>query len=97
MTEKISEKSFDFSKFAKEVINHIETYVVPQYGDLPDAHIDSMTTEQLKGKLSSYVQRIDKVQIHRGIEGAKQDCLKIAHFAQYVYSKLEDQEQNGKK
>lgn len=95
MTDKISEKSFDFSKFSKEVIKHIENYVVPQYGDLPDAHIDGMSMEEIKGKLSSYVQRIGKVQINRGIEGAKQDCYKIAHFAQYICTKLEEQEKNG--
>jgi len=93
----ISKKSAAFVKFSKEVVQHIEDYVVPQYDDLPDAHVDGMSMEEMKGKLSSYVQRIGKVQIHRGIEGAKQDCLKIAHFAQYVHTKLEEQEKNGEK
>lgn len=85
---KISEKSFDFTKFAKKVTHHIEHYVIPQYGDLPDAHIDGMSVEELKGKLSSYVARIGKVQIHRGKTGALEDCYKIAHFAQYLHDKI---------
>ena len=84
----LSKKSSDFVEFSDKVVSHIEEYVVPQYGDQPDEHIQNMSIEEIKGKISSYVARIGKIQKTRGYEDAFRDCLKIAHFAQYVYSKL---------
>jgi len=74
--------------FSKNVCSHIRDYVIPQYGDFPDEHIDGMSLEEIKGKISSYVQRMGKVHIHRGYKGAVQDMFKIAHFACYAAFRL---------
>ena len=89
---KPSIKWHDWQKFATKVGDHIEDYVVTQYGDQPDDHINGMSIEEVKGKMSSYVARIGKVQLTRGFETAKQDCFKLAHFAQYLHDKLVDEE-----
>lgn len=76
--------------FALEVTNHINNYVVPQYGDFPDEHIEGMSLEEIKGKLSSYVQRIGKAHVNGGMERAITDMHKIAHFACYAANKLNE-------
>lgn len=85
---KMQTKLEQWEIFSKKVSEHIETYVVPQYGDYPDEHIGSMTLEQIKGKLSSYVARMGKVQVNGGFERAIRDMLKMAHFACYAIEKM---------
>ena len=72
--------------FAGSVEDHVEGYVIPQYGDFPDKTIAKFTPEKIQGKLEAYVDRIGKSS--RGPEDAKRDCLKIAHFANYLYALL---------
>jgi hypothetical protein len=85
-----SKKEHDFKIFSDRVCDHIFLYVIQQYGDQPDPHIQGMSIEEIKGKLSSYVARIGRVQSTRGIDGALRDCYKIAHFAQYLHDKIEE-------
>jgi len=73
-------------RFSKYVESHIVDYVVPQYGDLPDAMVEKFTPEKIQGKLEHYVARIGKSS--RGAADGNVDCLKIAHFACYLFSKL---------
>jgi len=74
--------------FSSLVEKHIEQYVVEQYGDHPDIHIESMSIEEVKGKMSSYVQRIGRVLKTRGKKEAARDILKIAHFCCYELDKM---------
>jgi len=80
-------KVSQFSDFSLRVLKHINEYVVPQYGNFPDKTIAKFTPEKIQGKLEAYVDRIGKSS--RGPEDAKRDCLKIAHFACYLYAILE--------
>jgi len=73
-------------RFSKYVESHIVDYVVPQYGDLPDAMVEKFTPEKIQGKLEHYVARIGKT--IRGYDSSIRVCLKIAHFACYLFSKL---------
>ena len=79
-------KTEQFAEFSKEVLNHIENYVVPQYGDFPDKTIAKFTPDKIQGKLEAYVDRIGKSA--RGPEDGLRDCLKIAHFACFLYALL---------
>jgi len=81
-----SGKKDQFIDFAQLVIKHIDKYVIPQYGDFPDKTIEKFTPEKIQGKLEAYVDRIGKSS--RGPEDALRDCLKIAHFACYLYTLL---------
>ena len=80
-------KEFQWNRFSNITANHIRNYVIPQYGDFPDKTIAKFTPEKIQGKLEAYVDRIGKSS--RGIEDAKRDCLKIAHFACYLFALLE--------
>ena len=78
--------------FAVKVNNHILDYVVPQYGDFPDEMIENFSIIDIKKQLDRYVTRIDSGA--RGIEEAKRDTLKIAHYACYLLTKLNEKEIN---
>lgn len=70
-------------QFSKAVEDHIESYVVAQYGDFPDKTIAKFTPEKIQGKLEAYVDRIGKSA--RGHDDQLRDSIKIAHFACYLY------------
>ena len=72
--------------FSNLVVDHIGDYVLPQYGDYPDKTIANFTPVKIQAKLEAYVGRIGRSS--RGTEDAKRDCLKIAHFACYLYQCL---------
>lgn len=79
-------KSKQFRQFSVYIRGHIDEYVVPQYGDFPDKTIAKFTPEKIQGKLEAYVDRIGKSS--RGSEDALRDCLKMAHFACYLFALL---------
>ena len=83
----ISNRGKDWMEFAAKVLDHIEDYTVPQYGDSPD---DLMHTEweiiDCIHAMRKYLVRFDKQQ-RKGEE--KLDMLKIAHFAQLAHLKME--------
>lgn len=83
-------KTAQWIHFANTVEKHIDDYVVPQYGDLPDPMIEDYTEEAIKSKLAHYVGRIGKGM--RGPVEAKRDCTKIAHYACYLLEILEKKE-----
>jgi len=90
--KKYKSKKDLWQAFSAQVEKHIDEYVLPQYGDFPDEHINELTIEAIKGKLSSYVRRIGTVDKHRGEFGAVQDMYKIAHFCSFVWQKLNAKE-----
>lgn len=79
-------KTEQFTQFTHFVLEHIDEYVASQYGDFPDKTIAKFTPEKIQGKLEAYVDRIGKSA--RGPEDALRDCIKIAHFACYLYAIL---------
>jgi len=86
--EETSAKVRQWVKFNAEVMDHIEDYVIPQYGDYPDPAVEGWTQKDIKSFLEKYVQRIDAGA--RGRVEAERDCLKIAHYACYLYGKLKE-------
>jgi hypothetical protein len=84
----MSNKGMEWRLFSGVVEQHIEQYVVQMYGDHPDKHIDAMSIEEVKGKMSSYVQRIGNAAKVRGKKDAMRDILKIAHFCCYTFFKM---------
>jgi len=86
----LSRKGMLWMRFSWEVLQHIQKYVIPQYGDLPDAMIDHFTVQSLKNQFIRYFVRIGTNS--RGPEEAKRDALKIAHYACYLWAKLREQE-----
>lgn len=86
----LSRKGMQWMKFSWEVLRHIQRYVIPQYGDLPDAMIDGFLIQGLKNQFVRYVGRIGTNV--RGPEEAQRDALKIAHYASFLWEKLREQE-----
>lgn len=74
--------------FSDQVDRHIIHYTLPQYGNTEgDEQIDTFTTDQIKSQLQRYVTRIGSSV--RGTQEQLRDCLKIAHYAQFLYNKLQ--------
>jgi hypothetical protein len=83
----ISNRGKDWMDFASKVLNHIEDYTVPQYGDSPDDYVESWTPAECVLALGKYQQRFGK---NARAGEATLDLLKMAHFAQLAYDKIED-------
>ena len=78
-------RSQQFELFANQVIKHIETYTVPQYGDYPNDQVEEWTPELCIAQISKYSARFGK----NSREGQELlDLIKIAHYAQIAYSKM---------
>ena len=84
MTTKIDE----WAIFSAAVMDHIDEYVVPQYGDYPDEMIEEFNLRDIQKQLGRYVKRIEFSS--RGIEDSIVDSLKIAHYACYLHTKLKE-------
>lgn len=74
-----------WSIFADEVANHIENYTVKQYKDYPEDQVTGWDEHILKEQIQKYLNRLDSNQ--RGDMEANMDLIKIAHYAQMIWSK----------
>jgi len=72
--------------FHRAVLEHIEGYTVPQYGDFPDCPVARFTVQDIKTQLLRYINRMESNA--RGPAEAKRDCLKIAHYASILWMAL---------
>jgi len=76
----------EWIKFGSRVLEHIEIYTVPQYGDAPDDQVEDWSPEMCVMTIKKYCSRFG----NNSREGQEKiDLLKIAHFAQIAYDKLE--------
>ena len=72
--------------FAEAVLEHIEEYTVPQYGDAPDDELSEWTSTECMTAIRKYTRRHGK----NSREGQDAlDCLKIAHYACAAHVKIE--------
>lgn len=79
----------DWEVFSKQVEKHIIKYTIPQYQneDAKSDQVGAWTAEECKTAIQRYVNRFGKN--IRGTREALRDCLKIAHYAQFMYDKLQ--------
>ncbi len=80
----ISAKAADWAVFAGEVMNHIDNYVVPQYGDKGADLATDYTAQQCVDNIKRYAHRFGQ---NSRPEETLRDLLKIAHYAQMAYTK----------
>lgn len=71
--------------FSDEVANHIENYTIKQYKDFPEDQVTRWDEHILKEQIQKYLNRLDSNQ--RGDMDANMDLIKIAHYAQMIWSK----------
>jgi len=69
-------------EFSSLVLQHIEEYTVPQYGDEGDDLADDYEPEDALRNITKYVKRFGKNA--RPAEQTR-DFVKIAHYAQIAY------------
>jgi len=82
-------KAEQYMQFMHFGLEHIDEYVKKMYGDFPDKTIAKWTPEKIQAKLEAYVDRITTIaDSPRGPEAALIDCIKISHFACYLYAIL---------
>lgn len=74
-----------WSIFADEVANHVENYTVKQYGDFPEDQASGWDEHLIKEQIQKYLNRLDSNQ--RDDMDANMDLIKIAHYAQIIWSK----------
>jgi len=78
----------EWEAFAERVLDHIEDYTVPQYGDAPDDMAAGFTFEDCINHIARYAIRAGKVERKRQI----QDMKKVAHYACIAWAKLLQEE-----
>lgn len=88
-----SHRTKQFNRFAEEVVNHIETYTVKQYGDFPSDQLTEASKEDVVYNIRRYVNRINSGA--RGRVEAKRDMLKLAHYTQVLYDMMEAEEREA--
>lgn len=91
-TDDLAQRTIDWLVFADRVGQHIENYTVPQYGDAPDDQVESWTAEHCVNQLHKYASRFGSNK-REGQDAL--DLLKIAHYAQLAYDKLQKETQHG--
>lgn len=74
-----------FDVFKKRVLDHIEKYTVPQYGDMPGDQIESWTSEEVVKNIRKRCKRYGK---NSRLGQEKLDILKMAHECCIAFSKL---------
>jgi hypothetical protein len=81
----MSKRGDEWTQFSQLVLDHIENYTVPQYGDMPDDQASSFTAHDIAVNIRKYANRLESSQ--RGPEEAQRDLLKIAHYCAMLHSK----------
>ena len=84
-----TKRGAEWKEFSDKVLTHINTYTVPQYGDIGEDQIDDWSIEACLLAMIKYPKR-NGHNIRPGQD--KIDMLKVAHYACFVYNKLEEDE-----
>jgi len=87
---KTSRRKEQWDNFSPMVGDHIDSYTVQQYGDMPNDQASGFTPEEVASHIKRYCNRVGKNA--RGIEEQKRDCLKMAHYACILYYKITGEE-----
>lgn len=74
--------------FADDVLEHIEDYTVPQYGDAPNDLASTWTEHQMIDNIDKYIRR---AKTHVREDCRYTDLLKIAHYSCMIYHKRKEQ------
>ena len=84
----VSDRGNDWEEFSFRVLDHIENYTVPQYGDKGSDQCTDYDDRDFKKQIKKYANRLDSNM--RGTVEAKRDLLKICHYAQMLHDLIED-------
>ncbi len=79
-------RSLQWRIFSARVLEHINMYTIPQYGDYPDDEIERWSPQMCILAIAKYTRRFESGK--RGDTETLRDLLKIAHFACFAYDKM---------
>ena len=80
----LSNRGREWLQFAAEVLHHIETYTVPQYGDAPEDQVQEWSPDQCVLAIRKYGARWG----HSSREDQDDmDLKKMAHYAAIAWGK----------
>lgn len=82
----MSLRAEDFTVFAAKVVEHINAYTVPQYGDKGDDPATNYASAECIAQIRKYAARYGK-NSRPGQD--KLDLIKIAHYAQLAHDLLD--------
>lgn len=82
INKELSERGKHWLVFAGLVLQHIEEYTVPQYGDFPNDSVSNWTPEECMSSIKRYVARFGR---NSRAGQDELDLFKIAHFAQIIH------------
>ena len=83
-----SKRGEDWVEFSFKVVNHIDEYTVPQYGDKGEDQCTEFTRQDFETQIKKYANRMGK-NSRPGQD--KLDLLKICHYAQMLHDLIEEQ------
>lgn len=87
--KKLSLRAKDWRHFSRLVLNHIEIYTIPQYGDKGADIASDYTVDDCFMQMKRYILRHGK----NSREGQDRlDLLKIAHYAEMAYTLIEERD-----
>lgn len=82
-----SQRALHFGQFAECVIQHIDNYTVPQYGDAPNDQVEQWSAAFCVENAKKYLNRFGR---NRRPDQEFLDLLKAAHYIQLAYTKLQN-------
>lgn len=87
MSSKLSKRATNWSRFSNKVIDHIENYTVPQYGDEGEDPMTNYTVEELLKQAEKYIKRHGR-NAREGQDGL--DKVKAVHCIQMAFDLIEE-------
>lgn len=89
----LSRRAEQFNQFADIVVDHIETYTIPQYGDMPYDNASTFTEADFITQIKKYMARMESNV--RGPVEAQRDLVKIAHYCGMLYMKRKEEQEDA--
>ena len=77
----------DWQFFSNAVLDHIEDYTVPQYGDKGSDQCTEFTVQDFQTQIKKYANRMGR-NSRPGQD--KLDLIKICHYCQMLHDLIED-------
>lgn len=84
-----TKRAKNFQAFARRVVEHIDNYAVPQYGDAPHDSVETWTSGDCYRQVERYLKRRNTA-VRQGEQ--RLDIMKMVHYLQLADEKLQREE-----
>lgn len=84
-----SKRAMEWIKFSHAVLDHIESYTVPQYGDEGEDLASNYTVQRCLEQVEKYLKRAGR---NRRQGQDRLDLMKMAHYTQMAWRLLEQED-----